>query len=301
MHPGKRNSLDALCDRYGVSNAHRKLHGALLDAELLADVYLSMTRGQNSLSMDDEVETRRRGGMLEAVALAEIIVAARQRRRTGRARQPARRAGQGRSRVRASGALTPTPDRFSARIRRPDKGGATKVRIFVADAEHRRLASKRMMVRERKGCHERHRATCAAGRPHAQRHHLLHPAAASRRKQIPSVPARGWRGGQCPRRASPRRTIPVAPRLRTRSASSASSTESVRLASSADESRRASAIGSSKVKTVFAASAPARSAINNPAAPSPGIRPWGCDEVNSERLRPTCLLCPHRCWTHRQR
>ncbi len=52
MHPGKRNSLDALCDRYGVSNAHRALHGALLDAELLADVYLAMTRGQNSLSMD---------------------------------------------------------------------------------------------------------------------------------------------------------------------------------------------------------------------------------------------------------
>jgi DNA polymerase-3 subunit epsilon len=52
MHPGKRNSLDALCDRYGVSNAHRTLHGALLDAELLAEVYLAMTRGQNSLSMD---------------------------------------------------------------------------------------------------------------------------------------------------------------------------------------------------------------------------------------------------------
>ena len=52
IHPGKRNSLDALCDRYGVSNAHRALHGALLDAELLAEVYLAMTRGQNSLSMD---------------------------------------------------------------------------------------------------------------------------------------------------------------------------------------------------------------------------------------------------------
>lgn len=52
MHPGKRNSLDALCDRYGVSNAHRALHGALLDAELLAEVYLAMTRGQNSLTID---------------------------------------------------------------------------------------------------------------------------------------------------------------------------------------------------------------------------------------------------------
>ncbi|MDM5177839.1 DNA polymerase III subunit epsilon [Massilia sp. CCM 8695] len=76
MHPGKRNSLDALCDRYGVSNAHRKLHGALLDAELLADVYLSMTRGQNSLSMDVEDESAGGGGTLEAVALAEVIVLA---------------------------------------------------------------------------------------------------------------------------------------------------------------------------------------------------------------------------------
>jgi len=52
MHPGRRNSLDALCDRYGISNAHRTLHGALLDAELLAEVYLAMTRGQNSLTID---------------------------------------------------------------------------------------------------------------------------------------------------------------------------------------------------------------------------------------------------------
>lgn len=51
-HPGKRNSLDALCERYGVSNTHRTLHGALLDAGLLADVYLAMTRGQDSLAMD---------------------------------------------------------------------------------------------------------------------------------------------------------------------------------------------------------------------------------------------------------
>jgi DNA polymerase-3 subunit epsilon len=76
LHPGKRNSLDALCDRYGVSNAHRKLHGALLDAELLADVYLSMTRGQNALSMEIEIETGAAGGLLEAVPLAEIIVLA---------------------------------------------------------------------------------------------------------------------------------------------------------------------------------------------------------------------------------
>lgn len=52
MFPGRRNSLDALCERLGVNNAHRTLHGALLDAELLADVYLAMTRGQESLVMD---------------------------------------------------------------------------------------------------------------------------------------------------------------------------------------------------------------------------------------------------------
>jgi DNA polymerase-3 subunit epsilon len=76
MHPGKRNSLDALCDRYGVSNAHRKLHGALLDAELLADVYLSMTRGQNSMWMEMEEEVASEGGLLEAVPLAAVIVLA---------------------------------------------------------------------------------------------------------------------------------------------------------------------------------------------------------------------------------
>lgn len=52
LHPGKRNSLDALCERYAISNSHRTLHGALLDAGLLADAYLAMTRGQDSLAMD---------------------------------------------------------------------------------------------------------------------------------------------------------------------------------------------------------------------------------------------------------
>ena len=52
LYPGKRNSLDALCDRLEVDNAGRTLHGALLDAELLADVYINLTRGQNSLVMD---------------------------------------------------------------------------------------------------------------------------------------------------------------------------------------------------------------------------------------------------------
>ncbi len=50
-HPGRRNSLDALCERYGIANSHRTLHGALLDAQLLADVYLAMTRGQDSLEI----------------------------------------------------------------------------------------------------------------------------------------------------------------------------------------------------------------------------------------------------------
>ena len=52
LHPGKKNNLNALCDRYGVDNSHRTLHGALLDAEILAEVYIAMTRGQESLIMD---------------------------------------------------------------------------------------------------------------------------------------------------------------------------------------------------------------------------------------------------------
>ena len=55
-HPGQRNSLDALCKRYGVDNSRRELHGALLDAEILADVYLLMTGGQLALSLGGEEE-----------------------------------------------------------------------------------------------------------------------------------------------------------------------------------------------------------------------------------------------------
>lgn len=54
IHPGKRNGLDALCDRYQIDNSARTLHGALLDAQLLGEVYLAMTRGQESLVMDVE-------------------------------------------------------------------------------------------------------------------------------------------------------------------------------------------------------------------------------------------------------
>lgn len=53
-HPGQRNSLDALCKRYSIDNSHRELHGALLDAEILADVFLLMTGGQASLLDDEE-------------------------------------------------------------------------------------------------------------------------------------------------------------------------------------------------------------------------------------------------------
>ena len=52
-HPGQRNSLDALCRRYGIDNAHRSLHGALLDAEILAEVYLAMTGGQTTLLLEE--------------------------------------------------------------------------------------------------------------------------------------------------------------------------------------------------------------------------------------------------------
>lgn len=52
LHPGKRNNLDALCERYQIDNSRRTLHGALLDAELLAEVYLAMTRGQESLLVE---------------------------------------------------------------------------------------------------------------------------------------------------------------------------------------------------------------------------------------------------------
>lgn len=59
LHPGQRNSLDALCKRYEIDNSQRELHGALLDAQILADVYLAMTGGQVSLGLADQHE---RGG-----------------------------------------------------------------------------------------------------------------------------------------------------------------------------------------------------------------------------------------------
>ncbi len=62
QYPGKRNSLDMLCERLGISNAHRTLHGALLDAELLAEVWLAMTRGQFGLVMEHNDQPRQQEG-----------------------------------------------------------------------------------------------------------------------------------------------------------------------------------------------------------------------------------------------
>jgi DNA polymerase-3 subunit epsilon len=59
LHPGQRNNLDALCKRYEVDNSNRAYHGALLDAQLLAEVYLAMTRGQESLAIDIVAATPR--------------------------------------------------------------------------------------------------------------------------------------------------------------------------------------------------------------------------------------------------
>jgi DNA polymerase III subunit epsilon len=78
MHPGQRNGLDALCKRYSIDNSHRQLHGALLDARILADVYLAMTGGQNALALDTAAPARvtaALAGAATAVALpAELRV-----------------------------------------------------------------------------------------------------------------------------------------------------------------------------------------------------------------------------------
>ena len=70
LHPGQRNSLDALCKRYGIDNSHRELHGALLDARILADVYLAMTGGQSTLALDEEP---RREGARHMVAAGSVV------------------------------------------------------------------------------------------------------------------------------------------------------------------------------------------------------------------------------------
>jgi len=75
LHPGRKNTLDALCERYFVSNAHRTLHGALLDAHLLAECYLAMTRGQESLVMELETpEQTAAAAALLAIDLTNLVV-----------------------------------------------------------------------------------------------------------------------------------------------------------------------------------------------------------------------------------
>jgi len=76
LHPGKRNSLDALCERYQIDNSTRTLHGALLDANLLAEVYLAMTRGQESLIMDIEPTPQAAAATRYAAATLELLVIA---------------------------------------------------------------------------------------------------------------------------------------------------------------------------------------------------------------------------------
>ncbi len=73
MFPGKRNGLDALCDRLGVDNSGRTLHGALLDAELLAEVYINLTRGQDALIMD-MVATPGGESSLQALDLSQFAL-----------------------------------------------------------------------------------------------------------------------------------------------------------------------------------------------------------------------------------
>jgi DNA polymerase-3 subunit epsilon len=90
MHPGQRNSLDALCKRYDVDNSHRELHGALLDAQILLDVYLAMTGGQTALVLGEVSEIHvsvshepaaaaRPRGVLRVVRASEDEVAAHER------------------------------------------------------------------------------------------------------------------------------------------------------------------------------------------------------------------------------
>jgi DNA polymerase-3 subunit epsilon len=66
LHPGQRNSLDALCRRYDVDASRRNVHGALIDAELLAGVYLAMTGGQAALSLDEEIEMTAEQGRIDS-------------------------------------------------------------------------------------------------------------------------------------------------------------------------------------------------------------------------------------------
>ncbi len=76
LHPGQRASLDALCKRYGVDNSHRELHGALLDARLLAEVYLAMTGGQGALGLAGGPEGGNDSAAARSVASTAMAIAA---------------------------------------------------------------------------------------------------------------------------------------------------------------------------------------------------------------------------------
>ena len=70
-HPGQKNNLDALCKRYGIDNGHRTLHGALLDAEILADVYLLLSGGQSAFELDSDVNEGGKAGEVRSIKRVE--------------------------------------------------------------------------------------------------------------------------------------------------------------------------------------------------------------------------------------
>lgn len=70
LYPGKRNNLDVLCTRYGIDNSHRTLHGALLDAEILADVYLLMTGGQTKLNLQSDSQQQDDSGAIRRLSVS---------------------------------------------------------------------------------------------------------------------------------------------------------------------------------------------------------------------------------------
>lgn len=76
LHPGQRNGLDALCRRYLIDNSKRSLHGALLDAELLADVYLAMTRGQDTLNIDADADSDARSIDIASMQAEMVVIPA---------------------------------------------------------------------------------------------------------------------------------------------------------------------------------------------------------------------------------
>ena len=117
--PGKRNNLDALCERFGVSNAQRTLHGALLDAGLLADVYLAMTRGQETLMMDIAAPAPVLAGAGRRFRRRRPPGAARRRAVAGRARRAPRLSRSARPRLEGSLPLARARARTGRVVRRP--------------------------------------------------------------------------------------------------------------------------------------------------------------------------------------